>query len=70
MWIGASRGLTHLPNASREFIGCFSPGREEVLQQFHNLAQARFETAHHVHIHRGLCSLPSAELTFHIRDTV
>lgn len=31
---GFRRTDTHLPNASREFTGCFSPGREAALQQF------------------------------------
>lgn len=35
---GVDRGFrrtdTHLPNASREFVGCFSRGREAALQQF------------------------------------
>lgn len=36
--MGVDRGFkrtdTHLPNASGEFVGCFSQGREAALQQF------------------------------------
>ena len=57
---GVGRGFrrtdTHLPNASREFMGCFLRGEKQLSSSFHNLAQARCETAHHIHNHRALFS--------------
>ena len=57
MWIGASGGLTHIYQMHQENSWAVFLGEEKQLSSsFHNLAQAGFETTHHIHNHRALFS--------------
>ena len=57
VWVGASGGLTHIYQMHQENSwAVFLRGEKQLSSSFHNLAQARCETAHHIHNHRALFS--------------